>query len=99
MVKEDVRLRLHAVKQHLEKGVRVAEICQLLGISERTLRYWCRNYREEGVEELRNESRRHTTARIASTGTSSIASSNSGESTLFGGPYGFTPSSGAEASK
>ena len=58
MVREDVRLRLHAVKQHLEKGVRSAEICRLLGISERTLRYWCQNYREEGVEGLRNESRR-----------------------------------------
>jgi putative transposase len=58
LVKQDVRLRLHAVKQHLEKGVRTAEICQLFGISERTLRYWCRNYREEGVEGLRDDSRR-----------------------------------------
>ena len=58
LVKEDVRLRLHAVKQHLEKGVRSAELCELFGISERTLRYWCRNYREEGVEGLRDESRR-----------------------------------------
>ena len=58
LVKEDVRLRLQAVKQHLEKGVRAAEISQLFGISERTLRYWCRNYREEGVEGLRDVSRR-----------------------------------------
>ncbi len=58
LVKEDVRLRLHAVKQHLEKGVRTAEICELFGISERTLRYWCRNYREEGIEGLRADSRR-----------------------------------------
>lgn len=66
MVKEDVRLRLHAVKQHLEKGVRAAEICEFLGVSERTLRYWCRNYREEGVEGLREESRRprHSPNRI-----------------------------------
>ncbi len=66
MVKEDVRLRLHAVKQHLEKGVRPAEICQLFGISERTLRNWCRNYREEAVERLRDESRRlhHSPNRI-----------------------------------
>lgn len=58
MVKEDVRLRLQAVKQHLEKGIRSRDICKLFGISERTLRYWCRNYREEGVEGLRDESRR-----------------------------------------
>jgi transposase len=66
LVKEDVRLRLHAVKQHLEKGVRAAEISQLFGISERTLRYWCRNYREEGVEGLRDDSRRphHSPNRI-----------------------------------
>lgn len=66
MVKEDVRLRLHAVKQHLEQGVRAEEISQLFGISERTLRYWCQNYREEGVEGLRDESRRphHSPNRI-----------------------------------
>ncbi len=66
MVKEDVRLRLHAVRQHLEKGVRTAEICQIFGISARTLRNWCRNYREEGVEGLRDESRRphHSPNRI-----------------------------------
>ena len=58
MVKEAVRLRLHAVKQHLEKGARTAEIYQLVGISERTLRNCCRNYREEGAEGLRDESRR-----------------------------------------
>ena len=58
MVKEDVRLRLHAVKQHLERGVRSRKICEVFGISERTLRYWCRNYREHGVEGLRDESRR-----------------------------------------
>lgn len=58
MVKEDVRLRLQAVRQHLERGIRSAEICKLFGISERTLRYWCQNYREEGVEGLRDESRR-----------------------------------------
>jgi len=58
LVKEDVRLRLHAVKQHLEKGIRSRDICKVFGISERTLRYWCRNYREEGVEGLRDESRR-----------------------------------------
>lgn len=85
MVKEDVRLRLHAVKQHLEKGVRTAEICQLFGISERTLRNWCRNYREEGVEGLRDEPRRpHTAARTGSTGTSSIGSFNCDESTPLG---------------
>jgi len=58
MVKEDVRLRLQAVRQHLERGVRTADICELYGISERTLRHWCHNYREEGVEGLRYESRR-----------------------------------------
>ena len=58
MVKEDVRLRLQAVKQHLERGNRSSDICRVFGISERTLRYWCRNYREYGVEGLRNESRR-----------------------------------------
>ena len=58
MVREDVRLRLHAVKQHLERGVRAAEICRLYGISERTLRYWCQHYRENGAPGLRNESRR-----------------------------------------
>ena len=36
----------------------VPEICEVFGISERTLRYWCRNYREHGVEGLRDESRR-----------------------------------------
>lgn len=58
MVKEDVRLRLQVVKQHLERGVRSADICRVFGISERTLRRWCRNYREEGVEGLRPDSRR-----------------------------------------
>ncbi len=66
MVKEDVRLRLQAVKQHLERGVRSAEICKVYGISERTLRYWCQNYRENGVEGLRDGSRRphHSPNRI-----------------------------------
>lgn len=58
MVREDVRLRLQAVKQHLERGIRSAEICEIFGISERTLRRWCRYFREEGVGGLRNESRR-----------------------------------------
>ena len=58
MVKEDVRLRLQVVRQHLERGVRTADICRVFGISEATLRRWCRNYREEGVEGLRYESRR-----------------------------------------
>jgi transposase InsO family protein len=58
MVREDVRLRLQAVKQHLERGVRSEDICEVFGISERTLRYWCRNYREGGVEGLRGGSRR-----------------------------------------
>lgn len=58
MVREDVRLRLQVVKQHLERGVRSSEICTVFGISESTLRRWCRNYREEGVEGLRDESRR-----------------------------------------
>jgi putative transposase len=58
VVREDVRLRLQVVKQHLERGVRSAEICRVFGISERTLRRWCRNYREEGVEGLRYDSRR-----------------------------------------
>ena len=66
MVREDVRLRLQAVKQHLERGVRSADICRIFGISDRTLRRWCRYYREEGVEGLRNESRRphHSPNRI-----------------------------------
>jgi transposase-like protein len=55
LVKEDVRLRLHAVKQHLEKGVGAAEIRQHFGVSERTLWYWRRNYRVEAIEGLRNE--------------------------------------------
>ena len=58
MVREDVRLRLQVVKQHLEKGVRTLEITRVFGISESTLRRWCRNYREEGVEGLRHDSRR-----------------------------------------
>ncbi|MGI0129364.1 MAG: IS481 family transposase [Thermoplasmata archaeon] len=58
MVKEDVRLRLHVVRQHLERGTRTADLCRVFGISESTLRRWCRNYREEGVEGLRDESRR-----------------------------------------
>jgi putative transposase len=58
LVKEDVRLRLRAVQQHLERGVRSSEICRIFGVSDRTLRRWCRYYREEGVEGLRNESRR-----------------------------------------
>jgi transposase-like protein len=67
LVKEDVRLRLQVVRQHLERGTRTAEVCRIFGISEATLRRWCRNYREEGVEGLR-------TARTGSTGTSLIAS-------------------------
>jgi putative transposase len=58
LVREDVRLRLQVVKQHLERGVRCADICRVFGISESTLRRWCRNYREEGVEGLRHDSRR-----------------------------------------
>ena len=58
LVREDVRLRLRAVKQHVERGVRSAEICRIFGISERTLRRWCRSYREEGVGGLRDDSRR-----------------------------------------
>lgn len=58
MVREDVRLRLQVVRQHLERGTRTADICRVFGISESTLRRWCRNYREEGVEGLRYESRR-----------------------------------------
>jgi transposase InsO family protein len=58
LVKEDVRLRLQAVKQHLEKGIRAREICKLFGISERTRRSRCRNYREEGVEGLWDEPHR-----------------------------------------
>ena len=58
MVKEDVRLRLNAVKKHLEQGVRAATVCDLFGISRRTLKRWCHNYREEGVAGLRNQSRR-----------------------------------------
>lgn len=34
------------------------DICRVFGIFEATLRRWCRNYREEGVEGLRYESRR-----------------------------------------
>jgi putative transposase len=66
LVKEDVRLRLHAVKQHLEQGVRSEVVCQLFGISPRTLKRWCHNYREDGVEGLRYESRRphHSPNRI-----------------------------------
>ncbi len=66
MVKEDVRLRLQVVKQHVEQGVRTSEVCQVFGISGSTLRRWCRNYREEGVEGLRDDSRRphHSPNRI-----------------------------------
>lgn len=66
MVKEDVRLRLQVVRQHLERGIRTSDICRVFGISEATLRRWCRNYREEGVEGLRYESRRphHSPNRI-----------------------------------
>lgn len=58
LVKEDVSLRLHAVQQHLERGARSEDLCKILGITDRTLRRRCRNYREEGVEGLRGESRR-----------------------------------------
>jgi putative transposase len=58
LVKEDVRLRLNAVKKHLEQGVRAATVCELFGISRRTLKRWCHNYREEGVAGLRYLSRR-----------------------------------------
>ncbi len=34
MVKEDVRLRLQAVKQHLERGVRSSDICQVFAYSD-----------------------------------------------------------------
>ena len=66
MVKEDVRLRLQVVRQHLERGTLTADVCRVFGISEATLRRWCRNYREEGVEGLRDESRRphHSPNRI-----------------------------------
>jgi putative transposase len=66
LVKEDVRLRLQVVRQHLERGTRTADLCRVFGISEATLRRWCRNYREEGVDGLRHESRRphHSPNRI-----------------------------------
>lgn len=66
MVREDVRLRLQVVQQHVEQGVRSSEVCKVFGISESTLRRWCRNYREEGVEGLRYDSRRphHSPNRI-----------------------------------
>jgi transposase InsO family protein len=58
MVREDVRFRLRAVKQHIDGSVRTEEICHVFGISERTLREWCRRHREEGAEGLRYRSRR-----------------------------------------
>jgi transposase InsO family protein len=58
LVKEDVRLRLSAVKKHLEQGVRAATVCELFGVSRRTLKRWCHHYREEGVAGLRYLSRR-----------------------------------------
>ncbi|MCI4351242.1 MAG: helix-turn-helix domain-containing protein [Thermoplasmata archaeon] len=58
MVKGDVRVRLQVVRPYLERGTRTAEVCRVFGISEATLRRWCRNYREEGVEGLRYKSRR-----------------------------------------
>lgn len=58
MVREDVRFRLQVVKQHLERGIRSTEIRKIFGVSERTLRRWCQSYREEGLEGLREESRR-----------------------------------------
>lgn len=58
MVREDVRFRLQVVKQHLERGIRSTDIRKIFGVSERTLRRWCQRYREEGVEGLREESRR-----------------------------------------
>jgi len=58
MVREDVKFRLRAVKQHIEGNVRTEDICGVFGISERTLRRWCRRYKEEGVEGLRYEPRR-----------------------------------------
>ncbi|MDI6721621.1 MAG: helix-turn-helix domain-containing protein, partial [Candidatus Aenigmarchaeota archaeon] len=70
MVREDVRFRLRAVKQYVEGNVRTADICRVFGISERTLRGWCRRYRVDGVEGLRYRSRRpdrsphQTSARI-----------------------------------
>lgn len=66
MVREDVRLRLHVVKQHLERGIRSTDLCRVFGISESTFRRWCRKYREEGVEGLRHDSRRphHSPNRI-----------------------------------
>lgn len=66
MLKEDLRLRPQAVQQHLERKVRATETCQLLGISERPLRYRCKNYREQDVERHQPEPRcpRHSPNRI-----------------------------------
>jgi transposase len=58
MVREGVRFRLRAVKQHIDGSVRTEDICRVFGISERTLRGWCRRYGEEGVEGLRCRPRR-----------------------------------------
>ncbi len=58
MVREDVKFRLRAVKQHIEGNVRTEDICRVFGISERTLRGWCKRYRETGVEGLRYLSRK-----------------------------------------
>ena len=56
MVREDVKFRLRAVKQHIGGNVRTEDIFRVFGILERILRRWCRRYREEGVESLRYES-------------------------------------------
>jgi transposase InsO family protein len=58
MVREDVKFKLRAVRRHIEESVRTEDICDIFGISERTLRRWCRRYRDEGVEGLRCGSRR-----------------------------------------
>lgn len=83
MVKEEaVRLGVHAVPPHLEKGDRTAEVCELVEIDGRTLRNRRGSYREGGREGAFGASPdAPTTARIEPKATSSIASSDRGEGT------------------
>jgi transposase InsO family protein len=50
-------LRLKAVKLHLEKGISREVISRELGVGESSVSVWVRNYRQEGEDGLRTQSR------------------------------------------
>ena len=52
MVKVSVEVRIKAVLFHAEDLKETKDICEMYGISERTLRRWARAYKDGGLQAL-----------------------------------------------